>query len=564
MAKYNATVARFELLKEAKRQDLRDRMHDKEQHALERRNQMALLEKRRVILMHRKFALENGLVKQRMRLIRLRKARLCNEEIQCNWDAHTEFRLHCRMRDEQLMALEQELRAYQVMLRNRSVQKSFERDQQNILLTRAKLVLARYPGRTKEDLVQIMISEVQRLVRQQFAEEVELAKSNSEHVDEIELRNQRNPNNMIRPVSKRNSIKLMPIQSKTSVHSEVAIDSAPSHIFKTIPYEPRHLTSVGLIDNVKGYGKLTEADIRKAVESSYDTMIGLNQKISAQLVFEEAKVILLRISKGYANDIPRDDAVVECVRNRVRIMLDEIQQQFIDRLLAAHAERFESNDTNSTDTGNMAKPPREISLEFGEAKAIATSVYSPPIGGVKSSKSRKPTPATSVRLVARNILTEEPLTPTDDHRLNDADMQDRSIAHLYDFQKVMILDNLERFKEKLKEKLAASLRKAIDFNTCELKDSDALLVQDLTKEEMDALTTQITDTALSLPEKDSEFGNRVLYTADTLTPPILSKIQKNLDEIHEANSKQKNNNNKNDNESQDGGCCGCLGPKSKK
>lgn len=565
MAKYYATIDRFEQLKEAKRQDLRDRMYEKEQHALERRKQMSLLEKRRVILMHRKFALENGLVRQRMRLIRMRKRRMTNDEIQCNWDKHTEFRLQCKMRDEQLLALEHELRTYKVMLRNQSVQKSFERDLHNILLTRAKLVLDRYPGRTKEDLVQMMISEIRRLLKHQLDEEVEMARSSSQYVGNSEMRSQRSNTNATVSAAKVSSIKSMQVESQTTIRSDVLwkkSGSAQSSRPKTIPYEPHHLTSVGLIDNVKGYGKLTEADIRKAVESSYDTMVGLNGNISAQQVLEEANAILLRICKGYANDIPRDDAVVECVRNRVKNILEAIQQSYVDRVLNAHSEYFESIPTNIDDeTEALEKPTRDLNLQFGETTAIGTSTYSNKLKSVKPIKSRKPTPTTSVRKVARNILEEEPVEPSDDPRIHDEDMQQRSIAHLYDFQKVMILDNLERFKQKLDEKLEASLRKTINLNKCVFEET-ILPDQELTKDQEDFLTSQVTDTVLTLPEKDPEFGYRVLVTTDTLTPPILSKIQKALEEVHDRNqqSSQKDDDVSTDDSTR---LCGCFGRKSK-
>lgn len=389
MAKYYETINRFEQLKDAKRQDLRDRMFEKEQHALERRNQMDLLEKRRIILMHRKFHLENGLVRQRMRLIRMRKRRIINDEIQSSWDRHTEFRLQCRMRDEQLLALEQELRAYKGMLRSQAVQKSYERDQHNIMLTRARLILERYPGRGKEDMVQTMISEIKRLLKRQLAKEVEMARSSSQNVEEPDVTSRPSNNKSSTAVlSKTNTIKSDPPLS--TIQSEVGYEKSMSgNRPKTIPYEPQHLTSEGLIDNVKGYGKLTEQDIRKAVESAYDTMISLNTDISAQQVYEDANAILLRISKGYANDIPRDEAVLECVRKRVKKMLQDIQQAFVDRIIAAHSEKYENDSKEKVKKKSLERPPRDTDLDFGETAAIGTSQYAENINIVQPVAERK-------------------------------------------------------------------------------------------------------------------------------------------------------------------------------
>lgn len=569
MSKYYATIARFEQLTDAKRRDLRERMHEKEQHALERRNQLRLFEKRRIILMHRKFALENGLVRQRRRLILLRKRRMYDEEIRTQWDRHTEFRTQCKMRDEQLQALDQEMRTYRVMQRNQSVQKSYERDQHQILMTRARLVLERYPGRTKEDMVKAMISEIQRVLKFQLAEEVQLAKSSSAYVEveESSLQSNASPKGSsvkTLPKSSKLSVKLseksMQIQSDTyrSIKKSNSTQSARS---KTIPYEPEHLTSVGLIDNIKGYGKLTEADIRRAVEGAYDTMVSLNQQISAHQVLSEANVNLLRICKGYVNDIPRDDAVVECVRKRVSKMLERVQQKFVDRVLEAHANEFENAPTREQILEEFNKAPREIDLQFGETEAIGASAYAHHIKSVKPTRARKSTPTTPVRTVARNVLVADDETnAADDPRILEEDMQQRSIAHLYDFQKVMILDNLDRFEQKLEERLEAVLRKGVNFKTCtfaEPPEKDKVL----TKDEEDKLTSQITDTVLTLPEKDTDFGKRILNTTDTLAPPILSKIQTELDTVHAVIQRQSVN--ESTTESVEPRLCGCYGQKAK-
>lgn len=553
MDKYYATIERFEQLKEAKRQDLRHRMFEKEEQAKERRNQLQLLEKRRIILMHRKFALENGLVRQRLRLMRLKKRRQYADQIKCLWDDHANFRLQCKVRDETLLALDQELHSYNVMKRSKEAQQSYENDLQKIQLTRARLVMDRYPGRSREDLVCVMISEVRRLLKLQLEEELALARSSMVDVSAPSSTATVNHGMGTRTMNR------APKTSATSLKSKTG--SAMSMRLKTIPYEPQHLTSVGLIDNVRGYGKLTDADIRKAVESSYDTALNLNKKISAQQVLEDANVIMLRICKGYANDIPRDVAVMECIQRRVQQMLKRIQAKFLDRVRSTHAARVaQASKDNAPDTQRLTKPPREMAVQFGETCAINTSAYEPTISPLKSVQTRRPTKTIPVKIIARNILTADEERPVDDQRIQADDMRQRSIAHLYDFQKVMILDNLDRFESTLVEKLEADLMKTFNFNTCAFSDP-VPTGQKLTNQER--LVDEIADTVLTLPEKDNLFGRRILATAAALKTPILSQIQTELAKIHEIEPEQQPLR-RDEDSSQELGLCCCFGGKSKR
>lgn len=568
VANFEKAIERFCELQAQKQLDCHEKSQRKEYEAAQRRHQLQVLEKRRIILMHRKFALESGLVRQRLRLQRIQRRRKRADEIRDRWDTRTRFNAEKRARDEHLLALNEEMQTYAMMERSRHIAELYERDLQEVTKRRAALIVSRYPGRDCESLVRALQLEIRLLVRREQKELEEKAKSSVS----MTLTKTPSSETEARPASTAASsgpssgpsATRSKTDSKKTIMSPAASTGMVSHRVSnkplTLPYEPQHLSAVGLVDSVQGYGKLVDADIRAAVESTYRTKVALRENINSNNVLNDADEVLLRISKGYTTDIPRDGAVIECVVRIVAEMLQRVQTKplvWVENTLSAFeqelqeaAEASKAKFSSCSKEGEQPKPkqsilkrrerhPCEMQLKFGQTFTVNTSAYADDIEFVKPLAGRPKTPNTPVRELVRYVLAgDAEMEPADINgapaqpiqRISDpipAYMQTRAVAHLYDFQKRMILDNLSRFEETLGEKIEQKLLMRFNFTTLAVlkpvKDDGST---GLPAEQMSELIDETTDSVLTLPEKDDRFGERVMLASRLLTKQIMLQLQR--------------------------------------
>lgn len=452
---YEEAIKRFENIKEFKRRKLQTKLNCKEFQVTERRNCLLKMEKRRIIMTQRKIKTETELIKQRQRSIKIKKQINKEKTAYDNYERKIEWRRQKTIDDNKLLALNENNTTSNVMQRIKKNATAYKRELQKTTLKLVDLIRSRYQQRTIENIVHVLSLEI----------------------------------------NSKKSVKLYNDKQEEN---------------NNVPYEPRELSDIGLTDDQYEYGNLVQSDIQQAVESAFNNMRKIHNSTNTFNVLIEAIHILNRISKGFTSDLPRDDAVERFVRQSVFSMFNEVEQAQILRLTSIHLApqvKSQSSSKNLSPTKLKQSQAKHRKVSFSE-KIIIIVGESTFEGNIPNKRSAKePIPATRIEKLCRNIFNNaNDFQPSID--IPD-ELNKRELQHLYDYQKIMILENLDRLKTNLTLKIEqnitanCSLNNNNQFNNC---------------------TDRAVNSILTLPEKDVNFSDTVLYISQILTRRILKDI----------------------------------------
>lgn len=531
--------------------------------------------------------LQSTLVEQRLRARSEHEHHERNARIRQQLTARVPIVAERLAQDDALLELAARHTMAAMQRRQRQVAAAGERDNHRTAMLRVQQIRGRYESSEREYLVRKMCAGIRQFVRRErerdsdngglrlsadeytFAGYAEWCAADDDGDEEGEAR----PPRML--------------DAATSAHfpdHTVAQMGNREPIEATIPYEPHAETSVGLTDEVgTGYGRLKDEDIRRCVGTTYDAMQVMGEPINSRLVLERANTMLMRICAGYVNDVPNDEPVVDTVKSKVRVMIERVLRhplEAVEAVLqmrwrnekeaeAAEAAKAEAaankkraqasteiyvgagsdirvsianqesdNDSNVGDIVVPVAPAKrqrtELALTFGPTTVVNTSAYADRIGAVRSARDRKPTAHPSVRtqiqLLLRSSADEmngagggEPLAPLPPAMLG------ASMEHLYDYQKRIIISNLDRFEATVGELIDHQLQRYFDF----AKLTDVLVggkrrrmrETELTPGERADMYDTVTASVLTLPEKDVLFAERAVKVAALLAPDILRAIR---------------------------------------
>lgn len=515
MEKYRATICRFEEIKKRKQYEVKHKSNLKEFYARQRRFHLKQREKRRTILLKRKFVVESQLVKRRMRAVYAQATQQRNARIKASWDAKVVWQAQRQIQNNHLMAMCEENMNYNILRRNKGIAMKYEKDLQRITEKRAQIIRARYQQRTPKNIAEILFNEIQKFIRQKEKENKgkDLYLSRSSH------------NSVSSDLSSCREEEIKWRQEMKVIESKILSKSEPNVMSKTTSiavresalYQPQKLTAVGLGDFANGYRRLTMFDVNLAVSTAFHRMHKIHNYITTMAVISEAMCNLKRLSKGYVFDIPRDNAVLMCVRNAVLQIFENVIADQVQWIKSYSKQQHEIKPVSKQNQLESIKVKGSGHVQFGEIFIINSSAYEDTVAAVKSSKDRSPTPDTTIQRLAHTIVRScETGDATELNIPNDI----QNLQHLYDFQKEIIVNNLDQ----LCMDLSIKINHALIQRTHSGKQIPNKI--ELSKVNYNKMVNVAVDSILTLPEKDIAYADRLLCVRDFLTEMVLKKSKK--------------------------------------
>lgn len=545
---YRQIAKRFDRIQEEKRLNVQQKSQKKILCAKERQHQMQRNEKRRIVLLRRKFTLEGRMIPKRLRLHQMEAKNFKDIEEQQINERRGLFRSNRQWLDSQLL-IENEVQTIEkVEKRKRLVAELYERDLQNITLKRANFIRSRYQQRNVETISNALFDEIARMVRLQ--KKVDIEQERREIEDQMAQLKLKSTNESALPSSKVSFASSYEINEELKKFMRKVFGSEKKIITeKSAPYEPQKMTADGLNDFTSGFAALTKAQVHSVVNAAFTTSLALRGSVSTMEVLMEAYQILDRISKGYIYDIPRDSAVQLYVEEQVKALLNTLRLYQVEKIIStkssgnvqgsqsSRASVF-SNSKESFKiakvkrSSKMIKERRKRTVTFGLTKVHMVSTISiendeqecsetvpadrAAIGGEIGHINEH---TVSIRKIARAVLQ----MPTDnDHPMIPKAMQERSLAHLYDFQKVAILTNLERFQRNLEYKIEENMLRNFDFVDLKFDSHGFAKIPALPEP---VLIKIVMDSVMTLPEKDLLFSDRVILVAYSICMAVVMSVQ---------------------------------------
>lgn len=547
MEKYRATIDRFEEIKRNKQLEVKHKSYLKEFYARERRAQLKQHEKRRTILLKRKFVVEGQLVKRRMRSLLAKKSQRKNDKTKAAWDSKVIWSAQKELQNRHIMALCEENMGYNIMRRNQLIAAKYEEDLQHITEKRRDFIRSRYQQRTPTNIAHILAKEIDRFIkriekisrsrsecsnftRSEHSKSTNTRLTQSEHSKSTNSRlTQSEPvvqsvsNEMVsKKSSEMFSKESSEMVSKESMNTEeVTFVEQPStiQVRQSALFLPVELSEAGLGDYASGYNKVSVNDVALAVNTSFYRMRRINGSITTMQVLEDATLNLKRISKGYIFDIPRDEGVIQCVQNAVTKIFETVVADQMAVLNSTPPQKDKPQkkkkkiETIKQEQFAQDTLNKEKRIQFGQTFIINQSAYADDIDMVQSCQGRPSTPVTPIQNEAHTILLacEGP----DDEDISIPE-EIQALEHLYDFQKIIILKNLERLRGDLSIKIQHAIEQWERKGKMQ-ENKDFVVIAD----EHANMVEMIVESVLTLPEKDAAYGDRLMTARNYLTKTIL-------------------------------------------
>lgn len=506
---YERQLNRCDVARERQRLELEMASEQRQRLSDARREELAKKQKLRTITLKRKITIRDEQFRHR-RLQQRRAAYLQHERhIAKSFANKMVWRQAKHSYDMQLLKDNDETLKFNEMQRIRSIAKERKKIEQGIVAKRAALIRNRYQSLTKDDIYQAMMKCVRKYDEKQIIQNE--TKMSSEGIcgdsdttiSELCL-------------SKIDDDKSRLFDQSISHDLLSRIDEYADYmggLSKIVaPFEPEFLRYKGLIEPEHGLNTLTDDDVRRAVDASYDKFIDLRIPITTINVLFEAMHFLCRIAKGHTNDLPKDEAVVEFVTKRVDQVFDNvcasqisaIQQKrnikkrkpyIFDKLLC----------WKTVTTGKCVKFDEKVQFIENNTPDDGTPIDYKPTSSCRHRK--HPTLNTLAKAVFETPdLRDLPEIPTE--------MNENSLAHLYKHEKNSILRNLNRLEDNLNLKVHYYLKLFV------AEDSTEHMIAG----NRDEIVQYAVESVLTLPEKDKKFGSHVTKIADILANEIRNRI----------------------------------------
>lgn len=532
---YRQIAKRFDRIQEEKRLAVQQKSQKKILCARERQHQMHRNEKRRVVLLKRKFTLEGRLIPKRLRLRQMQAKYFKDIEEQQINERRGLFRTNRQWEDSQLLTENEIQTNINVEKRKRLVAELYERDLQNITLKRANFIRSRYQQRNAETISKAFFDEIVRMVQTQKKAEIEQESRESKNqLAEIKLES---TTDSAGPSSKVSFASSCEINEELRIFMRKVYGSEKKIITeKSAPYEPHELSAVGLNDFTSGFAALTKPEVYSVVNAAFTTSLALRGSVSTMEVLMEAYQILDRISKGYTYDIPRDSAVQQYVEVQVKALLDTLISSQVEKIHSSNVDESFRSSQSSQDaastkskesfkiaklkrTSDMTDQRRTRTVTFGlkEVHEVSSIEIANEQEYVKIGHINEHT--ASIRKIARAVLQ---MPTIDDYPTIPKAMQARSLAHLYDFQKVAILTNLERFQRNLEYKIEENMLRNFNLAGFRFDNRGFANIPALPEP---VLIKTVTDSVMTLPEKDLHFSDRIILVAYSICMAVVSAVR---------------------------------------
>lgn len=532
---YRQISKRFDRIQEEKRLAIQQKSQKKILCAKEKQHQMHRNERRRVVLLKRKFTLEGLIIPKRLRLHQMQAKKFKDIEEQQINERRGLFRSNRQWEDNQLLTENDIQTNIKVERRKRLVAELYERDLQNITLKRANFIRSRYQQRNAETISNALFDEIARMVRLQKKADIEREKREID--DQMAQLKLKSANNSAGPSSKVSFASTYEINEELKNFMRKVYGSEKKIITeKSAPYEPHEMSAVGLNDFTSGFAALTKAEVHSVVNAAFTTSLALRGSVSTMEVLMETYQILDRINKGYTYDIPRDTAVQLYVEIQVKALLDKLTTSQVEKIIPTESSGNVRGSKSSQDsaslkskesikivkvkrTNKMIEQRRKRTVKFGLTKVHTVSTIEIEDDQEYGKIDHMNVHTASIRKIARAVLQ---MPTIDDYPTIPKELQERSLAHLYDFQKVAILTNLERFQRNLEYKIEENMLR--NFDLTELKfDSRGFVNIPALPEPV--LIKIVTDSVMTLPEKDLHFSDRVLLVAYSICMAVVTLVQ---------------------------------------
>lgn len=532
---YRQIAKRFDRIQEEKRLAVQQKSQKKILCAKERQHQMSRNEKRRVVLLRRKFTLEGRLIPKRLRLHQMQAKNFKDIEEQQINERRGLFRSNRQWQDSQLLTENEIQTNRRVEIRKKLVAELYERDMQNITLKRANFIRSRYQQRNAETISNALFDEITRMVRLQKKADIERERREIE--DEMAKQKLESTKDSAGPSSKVSFASTHEINEELKLFMGKVFGSEKKIITeKSAPYEPHEMSAVGLNDFTSGFAALTKAEVYSVVNAAFTTSLALRGSVSTMEVLMEAYQILDRISKGYTYDIPRDSAVQLYVEEQVKALLDKLISSQVEKInstkssgnvrssksshgTASSKSKESIKIANVKRTNEMIEQRRTRTVTFGLTKVLKVSSIEIENEQKCGKIDHMNEHIASIRKIARAVLQ---MPTIDDYPTIPKAMQERNLAHLYDFQKVAILANLERFQHNLEYKIEENMLRNFDF--ADLK-FDSHGFANIPAQPEPVLIKIIMDSVMTLPEKDLHFSDRVILAAYSICMAVVTAVQ---------------------------------------
>lgn len=533
--KYAQQLEKYEEAQKRKQLDIemeskwRQRLNDS------RRDVIAEMEKFRAIMLKRKFAATEESVRQRLNEQREKRVAERKQQTAANFAAKMEWRNEKHIHDTHLIQLNEEISKYNQMMINRKINATRQSDKFGIAAKRAALIRNRYEKRGVNEIYQALWHCVRTYDESQNLNDSSDIESEPKPWDVISLcsidglmrrkSTQASIENVCDIDDKRMQQQLALGGGNTSVSQELYDGIDDDDLLSTdlmggvskriIPYEPAELRFKGLIEPQYGINSLTSDCVQRAVNASYQKFIDLQLPLTTLSILFESMKFLRRIAIGFTENLPCDTAVVEFVQIYVHEMYENIIQLHLDKY--ENSGRLFSASQLCCWPGGICKKKASLTkhIRFNDNIEIIDAPEESSSDGESNCSciDYKPTKECgtekypTLQALAKRVfntpdLIDLPAIPDD--------MNTKPLAHLYKYQKYLILENLNRFEKFVLIKVRHLLEmKCSAVNEC--KDLEAVINYGI-------------KSVLTLPEYDMKFGYHVTEMAKTICCEINREI----------------------------------------